>query len=506
MSANRGPHQVTPHDLADERGISTIATRASSTRTDAEVLIIGSGAGGATTAALLAEAGFDVLVVEEGDWVEQGTVVPFSLDQMSRQYRNGGVTVALGLPSIAYTEGRCAGGGTEVNSGLYRRPPGDLLERWASDYHIRDLDPDAMHAIGAELEAALNVVPVPGEVSAASTKLHLGAEALGWQNNESPRWMKYPPGGNASTGRRQSMTCTYLPRAHQAGARILTGCRVRKLILNGTVGAFAEVSLADGQRGRIGFRHVFVCAGAIHTPALLQRSGLRERIGDTLAIHPTVKLAARFPDVVNAPDDVPVHQVKEFAPEISFGGSASHPGLVALALNDNWGDFGRAMNDWERISVYYAAITSQGKGRVKAIPGLRDPLVTYHLTTRDKELLRSGLSRLALCMLAAGADEVYPSFRNAPLVRSEADIAVLQSAFAASKATVMSVHLCSTVPLGEHPRCAADSFGRVRGMRNVWVNDASLLPEAPGVNPQGSVMAFAIRNARHFIETERPHA
>ena len=68
---------------------------------DADVLIIGSGAGGATTATILAEAGLDVLIVEEGAWVEQGAVVPFSLDQMEQQYRAGGVTVALGLPSIA---------------------------------------------------------------------------------------------------------------------------------------------------------------------------------------------------------------------------------------------------------------------------------------------------------------------------------------------------------------------------------------------------------------------
>ena len=97
---------------------------------ECEVLVIGSGAGGATTAALLAEAGRDVLVVEEGAWVEQGEVVPFSLEQMDRQYRAGGVTVALGRPSIAYTEGCCAGGGTEINSGLYRRPSEETLDRW----------------------------------------------------------------------------------------------------------------------------------------------------------------------------------------------------------------------------------------------------------------------------------------------------------------------------------------------------------------------------------------
>ncbi len=483
---------------------SPIATVATAARYDAEVLIVGSGAGGATTAALLAEAGFDVLVVEEGEWVEQGSVVPFSLEQMDRQYRSGGVTVALGLPSIAYTEGRCAGGGTEVNSGLYLRPPANLLERWRSEYQIRDLDPDEMHSIGAELEEALSVSLVPGQVSAPSKVLERGADALGWQSNESPRWMKFPPGGDAGSGQRQSMTRTFLPRAHRAGARLLTNCRVRKLAIDSVRASHAIVELADRSRGTIHFRHVFVCGGAIHTPALLQRSGLRERVGNTLAVHPTVKLAARFPEPLNTPDDVPVHQVKEFAPEISFGGSASNPGLVALSLADNWAEFGHALHEWERVSVYYAAITSEGKGRVKAVPGLRDPLVAYHLTARDRELLRSGLSRLALLMLAAGADEVYPSFHHAPVVRNRADLATLQRAFATTKATVMTVHLCSTVPLGEHPRCAADSYGRVRGMRNVWVNDASLLPDAPGVNPQGSVMAFAVRNARYFIETERP--
>ena len=79
------------------------------------------------------------------------------------------------------------------------------------------------------------------------------------------------------------------------------------------------------------FRDVIVCGGAIQTPALLQRSGIRGVIGTSLAVHPTVKLAARFRDAINVPNDVPVHQVKEFAPDLSFGCSASGPGLVALA-------------------------------------------------------------------------------------------------------------------------------------------------------------------------------
>ena len=130
------------------------------------MLIIGSGAGGATTAAVLAEAGHDVLIVEEGPWVEQGSVVPFSLEQMDQQYRSGGVTVALGLPSIAYTEGRCAGGGTEVNSGLYWRPPEATLDMWRTKYRITDFTTDDVLSICEEVETALSVQKVPGRAHA----------------------------------------------------------------------------------------------------------------------------------------------------------------------------------------------------------------------------------------------------------------------------------------------------------------------------------------------------
>ncbi|MFN6118128.1 MAG: GMC family oxidoreductase N-terminal domain-containing protein [Actinomycetes bacterium] len=483
------PHGVIPHEA----------------HLRCDVGVIGSGAGGATTAAELAEAGFDVVIVEEGPWVDQDSVRPFSLEQMDRQYRSGGVTVALGLPSIAYTEGRCAGGGTEVNSGLSFRPPLDVVEQWRREFRIDGLDLDELGLIADEVEREINVTTVPGRATPASEILRRGAEALGWRNSEIPRWMRYPAGGDAVTGKRQSMTRTYLPRAFAAGARMLVDARVDRVVTLGSA-VHVEITYGDGT-GRVPgaavhCRWVFVCGGAIQTPALLQRSGFRRNIGRTLAVHPTVKLTARFADEVNVPDDVPVHQVKEFAPHLSFGGSASHSGLVALALSDEWATFSGAVETWRRMSVYYAAITSEGRGLVQAIPGLRDPLVTYRLTRRDRELLRSGLSRLALLMLEAGATEVFPSFRGAPVVRTRAALATLQERFAASRASVMTVHLCSTVPLGEHSsRCGADSFGQVHGSERVFVNDASLLPTAPGVNPQATVMAIAIRNVRHFIDS-----
>jgi choline dehydrogenase-like flavoprotein len=470
---------------------------------ECEVLIVGSGAGGATTAAVLAEAGFDVLVLEEGPDVHQGEVVPFSLAQMDRQYRAGGVTAAIGFPSIAYTEGCCVGGSTEINSGLYRRPPEDVLDRWRTEHAIAGLSTAELYAICDEVERDLDVQPVPGAQIGASEAMRRGAAALGWRHEEIPRWMTYEDGPDARHGRRRSMSETYLPRAVSAGARVVAGHRVDRLVVDGGRFRRALLTTADGRRGTVDAAHVVVAGGAIQTPALLQRSGLRHRIGRSLAVHPTVKLAARFPDELNVADDVPVHQVKEFAPDLSFGGSASGPGLAALALSDDWRRTGPEIEDWRRLAVYYAAITSEGRGTVRAVPGLRDPVVTYRLTRRDRDVLGRGLARLALLALEGGALTVHPSYRGAPTVRSRADLATMAATFSVSRASLMTVHLCSTVPLGEDATSATDSFGLVHGTSNVHVNDASLLPDAPGVNPQGSVMAFAIRNARRFVETTK---
>ena len=106
------------------------------TTIETEILIIGSGAGGAVTAATLARAGRSVTVVEEGPWIDPDAVEPFSLDELVMKYRHMGASAALGTPGIAYAEGRCVGGSTEINSGLYHRLPEELAEEWRRTYRI----------------------------------------------------------------------------------------------------------------------------------------------------------------------------------------------------------------------------------------------------------------------------------------------------------------------------------------------------------------------------------
>jgi choline dehydrogenase-like flavoprotein len=158
------------------------------------------------------------------------------------------------------------------------------------------------------------------------------------------------------------------------------------------------------------------------------------------------------------------------------------------------------LQSWRQCAVYYAMIRAEGRGRVRALPGFRDPLVRYELTEADRRALAEGLRRLARMLLAAGATALFPGLRGGPVWRCEADAASLPDALAHGQARLMTIHLFGSCPMGEAPeRCATDSFGRVRGFKNLRVNDASLLPGAPGVNPQGTIMALARRNALEFL-------
>ena len=113
-----------------------------------------------------------------------------------------------------------------------------------------------------------------------------------------------------------------------------------------------------------------MCGGAIQTPALLQRSGIRHHIGVGLKLHPTIKVAARFPHELDH-DGVPMHRITEFSPNLTIGGSASRRSHIALALSDSALEYSEALGDWENVAVYYTAIRSEGSGLVQAIPGSR---------------------------------------------------------------------------------------------------------------------------------------
>ena len=472
-----------------------------------EIAVIGSGPGGAITACLLAEAGRDVLLIEEGSNFPLESCPPFSQLELEQKYRNGGLTAAFGKPKIQYVEGRCVGGGSEINSGLYHRTPPEILEKWQKEFAVEALTESELLPHFEACERAVTVCKMPGKPPRASLKLHRGAVSLGWQSLEIPRWFRYQKQtdlSDAPKGTRQSMTKTFIPRAIKAGCKLLTNTRINFVRNQENKWLIAGDYLANSESKRaveIRAETLFICCGAIQTPALLRRSGIVKNIGNSLQMHPTVKIIAQFDETVNSLDmGVPVHQVKEFAPRFSFGCSISSPPYLAVGMTDHPKYRDEVDKNWQKMAIYYAMITGSGKGSVRCLPGFRDPLVGYRLTQQDLKDLSESLQKLSELLFEAGAKMLYPSISNFPRLTQTDDLKHIPEALPKSQTNLMTVHVMSSCPMGENlEKCAANSFGKVHGFDNLYISDASLLCTAPGVNPQGSIMAIARRNALNFL-------
>jgi choline dehydrogenase-like flavoprotein len=476
------------------------------------VLVIGSGAGGSVTALELASRGHEVLVLEEGDELSS-TYGGSPMDAIRRLYRRRGMTPILGSPPTGYVEGCCVGGSTEVNSGFWHRTPREILLRWQGQFDLAASSPDELEEHFEWAEQQVGVSRYPGSHPKSTQVFERGIRAMGWSGDEVPRTA---PGCRSTntcaqgcpSGAKQGMSRSLLPRARALGVRVLGRCRVDHLLRRGPriTGVVATLREDAGlcRQVRLDAEHVFVCCGPTETPTLLRRSGIKHRIGNSLRIHPMLKVVAHFDERIDAHESVlPLLQVKEFWPEISLGGAYFSPGHAALLMSENWPQLAPRMRELPYMASYYVAVKGDGRGSVR--PSVLDPdasVIRYNLTQTDLRHLSSGLARLASLLLAAGAKAVYPGVQGLAAIRSEIEaVRWLDELLPPSRLALTTVHAFSSCPMGERiERCATDSFGKVPSFENLYVNDASLLPDSPGVNPQGSVMAFARRNAVFFAE------
>jgi choline dehydrogenase-like flavoprotein len=219
-------------------------------------------------------------------------------------------------------------------------------------------------------------------------------------------------------------------------------------------------------------------------------------------MHPTVKFVARFRDEINSDTpSVGVHQVKHFSPRLSFGCSIGTKPYLSLGLLDSNHQPQYVDDHWRHMSIYYSMITGTGRGSVRVLPGFRDPLVQYKLSQNDMSDLADGLRKMASILFQSGAVELQSSISGAPPIRSMNDISQIPNVLSRTFTNLMTIHLFSSCPMGENKtKCVANSFGAVHGLKNLYLADASLLCTAPGVNPQGSIMAIVRRNAIEWLD------
>ncbi len=472
-----------------------------------QVLVVGSGAGGAVTAATLAKAGFSVIVAEEGQRINTENISTHSTEAMKLLYRNRGMTPIFGNTTIAFVEGSCLGGSTEINSAFWHRTPEEAIKRWGTKYKVKDLSPDIIYKSFDEIEKKVKIrYSEPKSIPKSSLMLKKGAEELNWSVQEVPRAQVNIDGSQFAPGAKSSMSRTYIPDAIESGAKILSNCKVIKINhKNGKAYSAQAISIDKDFKTMLTIEaeYIFICSGAVQTPVLLLKSGIKKNIGNTFYIHPMLKVAALFEEKLDSQKDpIPIYQINEFMPDITIGGSVFTPGFLSMILCENWALNESVMNQWQNMALYYVACLGSGTGQVKIFPFTHEGFMFYRLSREDHINLSKGLAYISQLLFKSGAKKLFPSIRNLPFLesKSEADF-FLKNTIPLGSMNLSTVHAFSSCPMGENENiCAVNSFGKVHGFENLYISDASIIPDAPGVNPQGTIMTLALRNAKHFLE------
>ncbi len=490
-----------PHPSQVRPGVLAAADLGELEREGVDVVVVGSGAGGAVVAAELAARGVAVLVVEEGAWFDRRDFAGPAHLRSTRMYRNAALLATVGNPPIFLPVGRTVGGTTTVNSGTCFRAQTRILERWAGQ-GLPELAPQRLDERFARVEAVLRVTPAsPRYVGEVGRIIAQGCDALGLEHGPLPRNAPECDGqGQCAAGcpteAKRSTEVSYLPLALQRGAALLPQTQVIGVECAGAQVRGVRVRhLPTGQVRTIAVKHLVVAAGSLHTPGLLRAAGVHNpNLGANLSIHPVGAAYAAFDRPTQPLTSIPQgYGIDAFAQAgLLFEGGTVAPELTAGALPLRGPNLQEAMHGYGKMANFGFLVEDKGRGRV--LGRLGDlPVVHYPLAPEDAVRLHRGLLLLASVFLEAGARWVRPLLYHDVTLRSQADVRQFSAmALPNSSLQLSAYHPLGTARMARYARDGVcDPRGRVHGARNLWVADGSLLPSSPGVNPQVTIMALA---------------
>jgi choline dehydrogenase-like flavoprotein len=484
-----------------------------------DVVVVGSGAGGGTAAGVLAEAGLDVVVLEAGEYHDDADFDGSEEVGFTQLYSLAPNATVDG--SIALVAGKGVGGGTVVNYTTSFRTPDHVREEWAgfgATQFAEQEYADAMDAVNARLG-----VNTDHDLAAPrDAVLERGAKALGWNVAAMPRNVRGCDMGvecgrcglGCRIGAKQSTAKTWLADAAGQGARLYVGAKASRVVVTDgrATGVVAE---SEGKTLTVKARAVVVAAGAIQTPALLKRSGLRNpNIGKHLRLHPaTVVWGLMDEDVppwVGSMQSRYVDQHKNLDGDgygVLYETGPATPALATLFVGWEGGRKHLARMQELGHLVPYAVLT-RDRDSVGTVKVGRDgePIVSYKLSDHDAAHMWRGHEGAAQLAEAAGARKVYSSHQAAVTFepgRSGSPAGFAESCRRAGAVPgrfgLASLHIMGSARMGASAETSAvDPSGQAWDVKDLYVADASCFPTASGVNPMISIESIAYMNAKRL--------
>jgi acyl-CoA reductase-like NAD-dependent aldehyde dehydrogenase/choline dehydrogenase-like flavoprotein len=492
---------------------------------EAEVCVVGSGAGGGVIAGELAAAGKSVVVLEAGEYHDDADFDGLELSAYQRMFLNGGpFPTAEGQVSVVAGAG--VGGGTVINWTNCLRTSDHVRAEWANEHGLTDL---AESEFDGHLDAVFERIQVNGDCSDLNgphLRLKEACEKLGHdfrlitRNTDpelySPDTAAYMGFGDPS-GSKQSTAKTYLVDAQANGAEILVGASVTRVLVEDGRAAGVEADWMDTATGngagpsRLTVRAptVVVACGAISSPALLLRSGIGgPAVGENLRLHPTVAVTGYYDEPQNwmwgPPQAALSHQFADLGDGYGFliESAQATTGLFGGAVPWRSGaDHKRKMREWAHAAPLIALVRERGAGRVE-IDAAGQPVVHYPIDDElDRAHLKRGVEELVRIHDAAGAREIVGTGTKAPDWTRGDDLETFIGALngleiVPREYVTFSAHQMGTCRMGRDPATSvANPWGELHDTRGVWIGDASAFPSASGTNPMATIMALARRTA-----------
>ncbi len=461
---------------------------------EADYVVIGSGAAGATAAQYLTSEGFSVIILEEGPWVQTKDFAVDVYPGMGALFRDGGTQVSQGRAIFPVLQGRCVGGSTTVNSAIAWRAPEYVFEQWEREFGLGDtirfknLEPHFDF-----LDKALTVKPVEDDALGNHNSLFgQAADKLGFP---SQRIRRYDNGCEASascltgcrSGKKQAMNVAFIPASLRRGAKIYTNTPALKIKSPRTV--VTPIGEMHAKRG------VILAASAIQTPGILKQSGLKNKVlGKHFQMHPGTSIVGVFDrDIAMQSGATQGYNSTHFVPTHGFKLEALSlpPELIAMRIPYLGTQLREAMADYQKILNWALVVKAKAQGSVKRFWG--KDWISYTPLPQDMKAMRDGYKKLSEMMFAVGAREVWPCIHGMPILRSADDLKLWDTCSLDPRDySLMASHLFGTTRMGSDPSQSVVGldFG-VHDMPGVYVLDSSIFPTNIGVNPQHTIMAVA---------------